>query len=92
MNLNIRTPPIPTGEVRGKLKILYRLHNVLGHFYLCQCLNCGALVEADLKVLHPSKTICNEWKSNFVMFYDWAILLKKPLRKELINVLSFGSP
>lgn len=122
MNFNIRTPPIPTGEVRGKLKILYRLHNVSGHFYLCQCLNCGALVEAGLKVLQPSnikkkciqckschtgkpchgqtktrlysiwvgmknradnhdgsrpsyegKTICNEWKLNFVAFYKWAM-------------------
>lgn len=50
----MRSAPITTGTIRGKLKILYRLHNYKSGTYLCECQNCGALVIVPLNKLQPS--------------------------------------
>lgn len=54
MDFNVHTPPLPTGGMRGKLKILYRLHNTAERTYLCKCMECGAFVEVNPKILIPS--------------------------------------
>lgn len=46
--------PIKSSTTRGRLKILYRLHNYKSSTYLCECLNCGALVIVPLNKLLPS--------------------------------------
>lgn len=49
----MRNAPISTGTIRGKLKILYKLHNHKSGTYLCECQNCGALVIVPVNRLLP---------------------------------------
>lgn len=49
----MKNAPIPTGTIRGKLKILYRLHNYKSSTCLCECQNCGVLAIVPLNRLLP---------------------------------------
>lgn len=41
---------IPTGEIRGILKVIKHLHNSI---YLCECAKCGAIHEVQSRLLSP---------------------------------------
>ncbi len=41
---------IPTGTVRGLLKVIKHLHN---NIYLCECIKCGAVYEVASRLLSP---------------------------------------
>lgn len=66
---------IPTGEIRGILKVIKHLHNNL---YLCECVKCGAMKNREnnhdsTKPTYKGKKMCDEWKNSFTKFYDLAI-------------------
>lgn len=62
-----------TGHKFGKLAVLKKLHDTKGRVkWLCAC-ECGNLTEIRTDVLRSGIKMCDEWKDNFQVFYDWCM-------------------
>lgn len=70
--MKIGSKRIPTGEIRGILKVIKHLHN--SRLYrIWSSMKNRENNHDSTRPTYKGKKMCDEWKNSFTKFYDWAI-------------------